>query len=120
MGAASCYARAMLRWLAAFAITQAVEMPVYVRAQPGATWARRLGVAAAASTITHPFVWFVAPKVVPSGWVVMVLVAETFAVLVEAAWLRAFGVRVAILWALCANALSVGVGLSIRAAFGWP
>jgi hypothetical protein len=110
----------LTRWLAAFALTQAVEVPVILRAQPGRPWPRRLLVAFGGSALTHPIVWFVAPRVVPGGWVAMAIVAETFAVLAEAAWLRAFGVPRALWWSLLANALSAGIGLSIRAAFGWP
>jgi hypothetical protein len=43
-----------LRWLVAFAVTQAVECPLYVR-----VFRVRLGVAFGASAITHPFVCFV-------------------------------------------------------------
>lgn len=110
----------MLRWLAAFAITQAVEVPVYARAQPDRAWPRRLLVAFGGSALTHPIVWFVAPRVVQGSWVAMAIAAETFAVVAEALWLFAFGVSRAFWWALLANALSVGVGLAIRAMLGWP
>lgn len=53
------------------------------------------------------------------SYVEMVLLAETFAVVTEAPWLRRFGVRHAFWWSLCANAASVAVGLSLRAVFGW-
>jgi hypothetical protein len=42
----------MMAWLIAFAFTQAVEVPIYLRA--GAGWRA----AFLASTLTHPFVWF--------------------------------------------------------------
>jgi hypothetical protein len=107
-------------WLAAFALTQAVEIPVVWRALPErGRWAR-LAIAAGGSALTHPIVWFVAPRVIPAGWTVRVAVAETFAVLVEAVWLRAFGVRRAFWWSLLANASSLATGLLVRAAFGWP
>jgi hypothetical protein len=106
-------------WLAAFAVTQAVEIPIVVRAQPDVPWPRRLLVAAGGSTLTHPVVWFVIPRLV-TDWTAMVLVAETFAVLAEAAWFRAFGISQPLLWSLLANASSVAVGFALRAAFGWP
>lgn len=109
----------MLRWLVAFAITQAVETPIYLAAQPQIPWLRRLAIGLGASAITHPVVWFAAPRFV-HGWVAYVLVAEAFAITVEALWLRAFGVRRALLWSVFANACSVGVGLAVRAAFGFP
>lgn len=94
-------------------------MPVVWRAQPETPWRRRLLVAAGGSTLTHPLVWFVAPRLV-TDWISMVVVAETFAVVAEAVWLRAFRVRGALWWSLLANALSVAVGLAVRAVVGWP
>ncbi len=105
---------AVLHWTVAFAITQLVEVPIYLRAQ------RRFGVAFGASAITHPLVWFVVPAFWHGGsYVGMVLVAEVFAVVTEALWLRRFGVRHALAWSLVANAASVAVGLSLRALTGW-
>jgi len=110
----------MLRWLAAFAITQIVETPIYARAQPGVSWQRRLAIGAGASAVTHPVVWFVIPRIVTHGWITHLLVAEAFAIGVEGLWLRAFGVQRALLLSVFANACSVGVGLAIRSAFGFP
>lgn len=107
----------VLRWLVAFAITQAVETPIYVRAQPGVRWPRRLAVAFGASAITHPLVWL-APREAFGSWIGYVLAAETFAIVVEALWLRAFGVARAGWWSLLANAASVAIGLALRAATG--
>ena len=109
----------MTRWLAAFALTQAIEMPVVWRAQPGVAWQRRLLVAAGGSALTHPIVWFVMPRLV-TDWVWMVVAAETFAVVAETLWMRAFGVERAFWWAVLANALSVAIGLTIRNVLGWP
>lgn len=95
------------RWLLAFAVTQAIEIPIYLWATPGRPWARRLWIAAMASVMTHPIVWAM-------GWVIRpyllyVLVAETFAVVVETLWLRYHGVPQPFWWALTANATSVAV-----------
>jgi hypothetical protein len=95
------------RWLLAFAVTQAIEIPIYLWATPGRPWARRLWIAAMASAMTHPIVWAM-------GWVIRpyllyVLVAEMFAVVVEALWLRYHGVPQPLWWALTANATSVAV-----------
>ena len=123
-----------VHWLVAFAFTQLVEMPIYMRALRG-----RPGVAFGASAITHPFVWFV----IPAAWtriylamigldsrlmiaspvaryIALTVLAETFAVIVEAIYLRAFGLRRALWWSLEANAASVGLGLILRSMFGWP
>jgi hypothetical protein len=108
------------RWLAAFALTQALEMPVYARALgPERTWALRLAIAFGASAITHPLVWFSHP-LLGWPWLSYVVAAEGFAVTVEMLWLRRFGVPHAFWWSLCANALSAGVGLGVRALAGWP
>ncbi len=106
----------LLAWLGAFAVTQAVEVPLYGRALRG-----RWGVAFAASLWTHPVVWFGFPLWFRTlGHVRQVVLAEAFAVAIEAVWLWRFGVRRSIWWALAANAASVAVGLTSRALIGWP
>lgn len=104
-------------WARAFVFTQVVEVPIYrgVAKVP-------LGLAFAASAITHPIVWFVffSPRV-PLGYDAKLVLAETFAVVVEAGlvatrttWRRALGV------ALLANGASVGASVITRAWWGWP
>lgn len=118
----------MTAWLWAFLLTEAVEVPIYLRAllardDPQRAFDRLLPaalVAFGASALTHPIVWFVMPQLIPNNYALMVAVAETFAVLAEAAWLRAFGLRRALWWALFANAASVLVGLGLRRTFGFP
>ena len=108
----------ILRWLAAFALTQCVEMGIYTQAHPHDRPRReRLAIAFACSGVTHPIVWF-APREHFGGWVGYVLLAEAFAVIVEALWLRAFRVERALWWSLLANAASVAIGLAVRAALG--
>jgi hypothetical protein len=127
------------RWLLAFLFTQAVEVPIYARALAGTRWARHaLLIAFGASAITHPIVWFVIPHLwsdlylallAPhpalhlartAHYVGMAILAETFAVAVEAIYLRRFGPRRALVWSLAANGASVTLGLLSRAAFGLP
>lgn len=115
----------LLPWLSAFALTQVVEMPIYVRAlREGEPTIDRMPVAIAvafgASALTHPVVWFVMPRLIPEPWLAMVIVAELFAILAEAAWLRAFKLPRALAWAAFANAASVLVGITTRQLFGWP
>jgi len=108
----------MIRWLGAFAITQLVEVPIYARALKG-----HLGVAFAASALTHPVVWFAFPILGRSYGIVylhMVLLAELFAVTFEALWLHHHDVERPLLWSIGANASSVAIGLGIRHLFGWP
>lgn len=117
----------MTAWLIAFAFTQAVEVPIYLRATGG-----RLGVSFLASTLTHPVVWFVFPALLSGlerlvgadlglpGYVGMVVCAELFAWLAEALWLRRHGVVRALLISLLANGSSLSLGLLSRALFDVP
>ncbi len=103
----------MQAWLAAFVVTQLCELPVYYAAT------RRWSVGFFASAITHPLVWFAFP-LLPLPYWPMVACAELFAVLAEAAWLRANGLRWAraLGWSLAANATSLSIGLTLRATTG--
>lgn len=101
-------------WARAFVLTQVVEAPIYRRVAPVPVWA-----ALAPSAITHPFVWFVFPRLQEHGasYLQMALAAEAFAWVVEAVFL-ALAARVpwrrAFLVSLLANASSVAVGLFLR------
>lgn len=77
-------------------------------------------IAFGASTITHPIVWFVFPRLITGSYWTMVAAAETFAVVVEALYARAFGLRYALAVSLLANAASALLGLGSRYLFGWP
>jgi hypothetical protein len=116
-----------VRWLAAFALTQIVEVPIYLRALARSpethalSWRVRLAVAFGASVLTHPFVWFVFPRLhLGLTYVERSIAAEVFAWGFEMLWLQLFGVKRAWLWSLAANSASVAVFLSIRALCGWP
>ncbi|MEE2787453.1 MAG: hypothetical protein VX589_08950 [Myxococcota bacterium] len=107
-----------MSWLSAFLLTQLIEAPIYawrLKHHP-----RRWLIALGASSFTHPIVFFLFPVWLPDDYVRMVLLAEAFAVLIEAAWLSVFQVRHSVSWAVCANGLSVLIGMMSRAAFGWP
>lgn len=117
-------------WLGAFLFTQAVEVPIWAYAlrrqrdvpvgrEPWPAWVV-LATSFGASAITHPFVWFAFPRYAPGGYEAMVVQAETFAVVVEAIYTSAFGLRWAFAWSLAANGASAGLGLLSRAIFGWP
>lgn len=104
-------------WARAFVVTQLVEVPIYrgVAKVP-------LGLAFAASAVTHPIVWFVffSPRFT-LGYDARLASAETFAVLAEAAmiatrmrWWRALA------FSLLANASSVVVGEILRYFLGFP
>lgn len=97
----------LLGWVRAFLLTQIIEVPLYTaalglgplwrlrRAEGWALW-QRLGVAFLCSLVTHPVVWFVFPRLVDaySQYERMVVLAESFAVVVEAGILWRFGIRV--------------------------
>jgi hypothetical protein len=125
-----------VRWLVAFALTQAVECPIYVRA-----FRVRLRVAFAASAITHPVVCFVFPVLWRAIYLAAVTghpswtlspgayfvgygaLAEPFAVVVEAAWLiwRArLAPRRAFVASIVANTASALAGLVCSWLTGWP
>lgn len=128
-------------WFSAFVFTQVVEVPIYARAlarepAPAGAW-RRIGLGFLCSALTHPYVWFVFPQVfyytetyerlgarwpalLDHRYAIFFVVAESFAVLVEALLLRAAGLRRALLWALLANAASAGLGIVARRLVGWP
>jgi hypothetical protein len=108
-------------WLRAFLFTQLVEAPI-VRRMLGCSW----GAALLASTLTHPFVWFVFPRLgraLHLGYLGTSIASELFAWLVEALYFalalkvtprRALGVS------LLANTASVCLGLVSRRLFGVP
>ena len=100
-------------WPEAYAVTQAVEIPVYLFAARYLKCGRRWLYAAGASTLTHPVVWFAFPWET-ANFFLTYIAAESFAVLAEALWGRLLGVRQALWWALAANGASVLVGELIR------
>lgn len=111
----------LLAWARAFAFTELVEAPIYRRLL-GVSWPMAL----AASAITHPFVWFVFPRLAAAldvGYLPYAVFAELFAWLVEA-WFFQRAARVpiarALLASLSANAASVLLALLSRALFDVP
>ena len=73
--------------------------------------------------MTHPIVWFVIPRIVSEPYWVLVVFAESFAVIAEGIYfyaLRAYSFPRAMLFSLLANASSCGLGFLCRAKFGWP
>jgi len=127
------------RYLFAFVATQIVECPIYARGPlRGARhpWVTAFG----ASLLTHPFaalalpallgrvverpVWVPGVTALTADFALRVaafgLVSEGFAVLVEAAYLRALGVPRAVGWSLLANGASAGLGAALTLTFGFP
>ena len=110
-----------MTWATAFLLTQLIEMPLYVLAQRHAAAPRRWAIAFGASALTHPIAWYVFPLVPrlwgctasTQCWAEQLILAEAFAVGVEAVWLREFRIRYAFGWSIGANALSLGLGALI-------
>ena len=114
-------------WLAAFALTQVVEGPIYTLALRDFSWPKRIALSLVPSLLTHPIVWGVFVLHWPFGWethwdwagqsagyITMVLAAETFAVVVEGIFLHALRVPSAFLWSLGANLCSVSIGYLLQ------
>jgi hypothetical protein len=117
----------LLGWVRAFVFTQLVEVPLYVAALSFTRlcvkkplW-QKLGVAFLCSLVTHPVVWFVFPRIMDAyeDYVLMVIEAETFAVVIEALILRRFGLRWALLVAFVTNMSSMSLGFLIRYLWHW-
>ncbi len=103
-------------WAVAFLFTQMVEVPVYVVGLR-VGWLSAFG----ASAITHPLLWFVLFPHLHLPYVWQIVVGESFAFLIEAAYFAfIFRRRRALLWSALANAASFGTGMLSRWMFGAP
>ena len=106
----------MTRWLTAFLLTLAIEVPLagLLLARHEPSRARLAGKLFFANLATHPLVWFAFPML--SGtWATTTAMAEVFAWLTEAAFFFLVfpGLKPgkAVLVSLAANATSFGLGL---------
>ncbi len=102
-----------MTWLAAYMITQAVEIPIYLYAGRRIVAWRRWLMAIGASTVTHPVVWFAFPWETAS-WELCFVLAETFAAVVEGGLGKLAGVARPWLWSLMANVASVAAGFVVQ------
>ncbi|MFT7582858.1 MAG: hypothetical protein ACI9MR_004542 [Myxococcota bacterium] len=113
-----------LQWLTAFAMTLAIEVPIYVLVlrKPMRGWAQPLFVGILAQCITHWAVWFVAPhwELSRTDYVLWLLLVELGVTLVEALWvalwLSGLGWKRALFWgllvSLLANVVSTLIGVA--------
>lgn len=99
-------------WLQAFLLTHVIEIPVWLLASRRLSVPRRFLVVFGPSCITHPVVWCAFPW---DAWPYLptLVLAEAFAVVGEALYVRWLGVAHAWRWSLAANAASLGIGFLI-------
>jgi hypothetical protein len=132
-----------LHWLLAFALTELIEVPIYLRALrdgSGRSRGAALAIALGASAWTHPIVCFALPALwkiafapvffVPGETtltgafvaraLVFFVVVEGFAIAGEAAYLRVFAVARALRWSAVANLTSSSLGVVLTLVSGWP
>jgi hypothetical protein len=100
-------------WLAAFLLTQAIEVPVYLIAAGPCPLVHRAVYAFGASCITHPIIWFCLPWETTS-YVPLLIIAESFAIGIEGTWGAIWRIPRPWLASLFANLLSLGLGSAIR------
>lgn len=115
--------RALPYWAIAFGLTQLVEVPIYMKLGDVRPFWKAFG----ASAWTHPIVWwpcYWAWRAIYVGWWGPTfgalelpgymfgyhVLAETFAVVGEALYLRAFGVAHPWRWSAIANLTSASLG----------
>ncbi|HEY3451956.1 MAG TPA: hypothetical protein VGK67_36695 [Myxococcales bacterium] len=107
----------MTRWLFAFLLTLAIELPLAATLlrRHEASRARLVGKLFFANLATHPLVWFAFP-LLPLPWSGTTAISETFAWLAEAAFFVVVFADLkparAALVSLAANATSFGLGLA--------
>ncbi len=118
----------VLAWAKAFALTLGIECLVavpllarFARASARPTFMRRLLAVWFGNLASHPAVWFVFPALLRGT--AELSVQESWAVLVEAALyglvFPASGFRSALAVSALANAVSLSLGLVLRAWTGW-
>jgi hypothetical protein len=114
----------VVAWLKAFLLTVVVETPIaaalFRPAEPRLF--RRIALTLFANLASHPAVWFIFPALGLPYFPALVL-AEVWAVVVEALFYRLVFEKSDAVEALgisaLANGASFGIGLLVRAATGW-
>jgi hypothetical protein len=106
------------RWAIYFALTQAIELPIYSAGMPSWPRWKRLSIAFGASALTHPWLWFVLPPLLLRRlhYPIYLALVEPAIAAVEALYLAGMGVqlrRACVLSAL-ANSASLLAGLVLH------
>lgn len=109
----------MGRWAIHFALTQAVELPIYAAGIRGMPRFKRLAVGFGASALTHPWLWFVLPPLLlhAMSYATYLALVEPVIAVVEALYLAGMGVplRRACLLSALANTASLLAGVALHA-----
>ena len=116
MIAVALHESALGSWAFAFAMTQAVEVPIWMRAH---TKRLRFVKSFGASALTHPLLWWIFMPMWHGSYVASVLVGEALVIAIEAAYARTLGVKRPLVWSIVANAASTAVGFAVYYALGW-
>lgn len=103
-------------WLFAFTLTQAVEVPIWMRAHAKPL---RTAKAFGASAITHPLLWWIFMPMWQGSYWSSVAFGEALVIAIEAAYARALGVKHPLAWSFVANLASTAVGFAVYYALGW-
>lgn len=106
-------------WARAYALTQLIEVPVYLyaarRLPPAKRWIFALG----ASTLTHPALWYLFPwpddPEAAGGYLTVTVIGELWVFLTESLWGMVLRVPRPWLWSFIANAASFAAGLTVNA-----
>lgn len=103
-------------WVFAFTLTQAVEIPIWMRAHKKPL---RVVKALGASAITHPLLWWIFMPMWHGSYWSSIVVGEALVIAIEAAYARALGVKRPLAWSFVANVASTAVGFAVYYALGW-
>ncbi|MCA9562623.1 MAG: hypothetical protein KC561_03995 [Myxococcales bacterium] len=103
-------------WAISFAITQAIEVPIYALAfrRAGRTPLVSISLAFLASTLTHPVLWLVWERVDLPYWYRLASL-ELVVWGVETVYCRLLSLQRPVLWAFAANTASIAGGFFYQA-----
>lgn len=111
-----------MTWPVAFLLTQLIEISVGLLIWKEISKRKVLLYVFLASSMTHPIVWFVFPKFAEEyGWSypLLLLVAESYAYLVEYGWYRYLGAKKPFFISCVLNSCSFLIGLLIYVYLGY-
>ena len=111
-----------MNWITAFLLTQLIEISVGLLIWREIPRVKAIRYIFIASSITHPIVWFVFPKFADEyGWSysLLLLIAETYAYVIEYGWYRYLGATRPFFISCVLNSCSLLSGLLIYYYLGY-